>query len=278
MSIAEFVSRKFDIPLENVMLLRHSNATIDLLLKHGGTIEEYTAVQPIGGKFDYTCPGKEPIQLLVVIVRDKVFGVYKVLGVEKQGTTFSMTSTAHQNFDRARDKPDRPGKRFKLDRLTTVLDGRAIRGWEGPLTRTSVQRANGKFFLDISVPGVDVTESTDFPEARDLERELERKVREALRGTADALQKRLATSDPTPRRIRVTTTIFDRNPDVIAAALVRADGVCESCGSSAPFARKKDGTPYLEVHHKVRLADGGKDTLANALALCPNCHRREHYA
>ncbi|WP_413817679.1 HNH endonuclease [Pseudomonas viridiflava] len=34
----------------------------------------------------------------------------------------------------------------------------------------------------------------------------------------------------------------------------------------------------MEVHHKIRLADGGLDTLENAVALCPNCHRATHYA
>ncbi|MFM5358466.1 HNH endonuclease [Aeromonas veronii] len=41
--------------------------------------------------------------------------------------------------------------------------------------------------------------------------------------------------------------------------------------------RIKDGTPYLEVHHKEKLADGGEDTLENTIALCPNCHRKFHF-
>ncbi|MDD1149814.1 HNH endonuclease [Pseudomonas sp. TNT2022 ID357] len=71
--------------------------------------------------------------------------------------------------------------------------------------------------------------------------------------------------------------MFVRNPDVVAEALHRAAGVCEVCVQPAPFTRKSNGTPYLEVHHKIRLADGGLDTLENAVALCPNCHRASHY-
>ncbi|WP_256325004.1 HNH endonuclease signature motif containing protein [Nitrosomonas sp. Nm132] len=41
--------------------------------------------------------------------------------------------------------------------------------------------------------------------------------------------------------------------------------------------RKHDGSPYLEVHHKIPLAFGGEDTVVNAIALCPNCHREAHY-
>ncbi|WP_414449152.1 HNH endonuclease [Burkholderia sp. 22PA0099] len=48
------------------------------------------------------------------------------------------------------------------------------------------------------------------------------------------------------------------------------------CERPAPF-RRPNGSPYLEVHHRVRLADGGDDTVENAIALCPNCHREHHF-
>lgn len=59
--------------------------------------------------------------------------------------------------------------------------------------------------------------------------------------------------------------------------LRRANGVCEQCGDKAPFIRRSDNIPYLEVHHKVMLSEGGEDTVVNAHALCPNCHREVHY-
>ncbi len=59
--------------------------------------------------------------------------------------------------------------------------------------------------------------------------------------------------------------------------LRRANGHCEGCGVRAPFA-KRDGTPYLEPHHTMRLADDGPDHPARVIGLCPNCHRRAHYA
>ena len=66
------------------------------------------------------------------------------------------------------------------------------------------------------------------------------------------------------------------DPQAVTAAKP-ANGVCEKCDSPAPFNRTKDGTPYLEVHHWKFLADGGKDIVENAGALCPNCHREAHY-
>ncbi len=80
-----------------------------------------------------------------------------------------------------------------------------------------------------------------------------------------------------PRLRWVTALVFERNPDVVAEVLARAEGICERCRSPAPFRRLSDGSPYLEVHHRVQLAHGGDDTVANAEALCPNCHRRSHY-
>jgi 5-methylcytosine-specific restriction protein A len=79
-----------------------------------------------------------------------------------------------------------------------------------------------------------------------------------------------------PKLIKIISTQFKRNPDVVAEILVRASGVCENCNNEAPF-KRKNGEPYLEVHHKIRLADGGEDTIENAMALCPNCHRYLHY-
>ncbi|MGL5384222.1 MAG: HNH endonuclease [Culicoidibacterales bacterium] len=70
---------------------------------------------------------------------------------------------------------------------------------------------------------------------------------------------------------------WTRNPYVKAAILARAKGRCELCEQPAPF-RLPDGTPYLEVHHVIPLEAQGPDTIANCVALCPNCHREVHYA
>ena len=88
---------------------------------------------------------------------------------------------------------------------------------------------------------------------------------------------RLAEAPTKPREIQVISRGFARNADVVVEVLLRANGVCEGCKKDAPFLRRKDNTPYLEVHHKVQLANGGHDTVKNAIALCPNCHREMHF-
>jgi 5-methylcytosine-specific restriction protein A len=94
----------------------------------------------------------------------------------------------------------------------------------------------------------------------------------------DARAKRLAVAAKVPERIQIISVGFRRNADVIVTVLVRANGVCEKCKAKAPFRRRSDGSPYLEVHHEVPLSQGGEDTVENAAALCPNCHREVHHA
>jgi 5-methylcytosine-specific restriction protein A len=79
----------------------------------------------------------------------------------------------------------------------------------------------------------------------------------------------------TPQQTTVTTTSYARNPLVKAWVLENAKGICEGCGCPAPFSTLHN-EPFLEVHHMKQLADGGSDTISNAVALCPNCHRRCH--
>jgi 5-methylcytosine-specific restriction enzyme A len=90
-------------------------------------------------------------------------------------------------------------------------------------------------------------------------------------------RKRLASAPKRPAQVLVLTQVFARNADVVAEVLARAAGTCERCAKAAPFLRRRDASPYLEVHHREQLADGGEDTVENAIALCPNCHRELHY-
>lgn len=103
-------------------------------------------------------------------------------------------------------------------------------------------------------------------------------VEQSLRlGTADR-QRLLPTAGTKPEKHTVSVLVFSRNPHVVAEVLTRSNGRCEDCGSPAPFVKRSDGRPYLEVHHRITLAAGGDDTVENSTALCPNCHRRMHYA
>jgi predicted HNH restriction endonuclease len=73
------------------------------------------------------------------------------------------------------------------------------------------------------------------------------------------------------------TTQFKRDPAVKAWVLSQANGICECCAQPAPF-KAGDGRGFLELHHVRMLSAGGSDTVCNAVAICPNCHRALHYS
>ena len=112
---------------------------------------------------------------------------------------------------------------------------------------------------------------------QDLEATLRTQVAKATTSSAQERAARPAAAPKKPAEVQIVSRAFRRNPDVIVEVLIRAAGVCEGCKTPAPFLRFSDGSPYLEVHHWVNLASGGDDTVENACALCPNCHRREHF-
>lgn len=66
-------------------------------------------------------------------------------------------------------------------------------------------------------------------------------------------------------------------PAVKAWILQEAGGMCELCGQPGPFILPT-GETYLEVHHIKQLANGGPDSVENAVAVCPNCHRLLHWS
>lgn len=111
---------------------------------------------------------------------------------------------------------------------------------------------------------------------RPVKSEFELQVEIASKLTSEKRREKLATVSTTPERIIVSTYAFKRNPLVVAEVLALADGECQNCLSDAPF-RREDGRPYLEVHHVEWLSQGGEDSVKNAIALCPNCHREAHY-
>ncbi|MDX1253506.1 MAG: HNH endonuclease [Gammaproteobacteria bacterium] len=107
--------------------------------------------------------------------------------------------------------------------------------------------------------------------------DFEADVAASLLLSSEERRKRLASAPKKPSVIKVVSTSYRRNPDVVAEVLSLAKGACQRCKRPAPFTKASTGEPYLEVHHRRHLADGGDDTVENAIALCPNCHREAHH-
>ncbi|WP_429032999.1 HNH endonuclease [Bradyrhizobium sp. I1.14.4] len=77
----------------------------------------------------------------------------------------------------------------------------------------------------------------------------------------------------TPPQTRREAWQRTRSAVIVQYALCRSRGICEGCKHPAPFMRR-NGEPYLEVHHICALGAGGADHPLNVAAVCPNCHQR----
>ncbi|QNP44319.1 HNH endonuclease [Sphingomonas daechungensis] len=138
-----------------------------------------------------------------------------------------------------------------------------------------VSEADGSKWFDLVQSSV--ISPTNRVDEGELRRTFAQKVANAVQTSREARLNRLKSAPKRPPTVATTAIAYLRNPDVVAEVLYRSQGVCEGCGMNAPFDRKSDGSPYLEVHHKMHLSEGGEDTVENAIAICPNCHRREHF-
>lgn len=80
-----------------------------------------------------------------------------------------------------------------------------------------------------------------------------------------------------PQKIDSSLALYLRDAKVKAWVLRNANGNCELCKEEGPFLDKMN-RPHLVVHHVQFLGNDGADTIQNAVALCPNCHSKSHYA
>jgi 5-methylcytosine-specific restriction endonuclease McrA len=120
-------------------------------------------------------------------------------------------------------------------------------------------------------------EKNNIKSKKQLQQEFENKIETGKLLSKEERIKKIMNYPKIPKKVIIKSYEYIRNPLVVIEALERANGKCEKCHKNAPFLRNKDSTPYLEVHHKIPLSQNGEDTLKNVLALCPNCHREEHF-
>ena len=99
------------------------------------------------------------------------------------------------------------------------------------------------------------------------------KVRALTKAELRARAKESSKKEVSSRNVLSTTYVRDQN--IAEYAKEWAEGICQLCGETAPF-KDRNGSPYLESHHIIWLADGGSDSIDNTIALCPNCHRKMH--
>ena len=103
----------------------------------------------------------------------------------------------------------------------------------------------------------------------------ELKEKKAKKLSDQELSKRAKQSAKKAGNRTVSSTQYDRSVWVSEYTKRKANGTCQLCNQKAPF-KNKAGEPFLETHHIVWLSEGGKDSIENTVALCPNCHRKMH--
>jgi len=172
---------------------------------------------------------------------------------------------------------DLPGRakgsyEFRMQNISALLDDLGIPYVKGYLPRRNIGRLKPRLVAIIN----EIWEREDTRESGTSDPE----SLETRTVSASARLSRRGGSPPTGsvevRRTKSFHNSFIRDPEVIAWVIMRAAGRCEACMNPAPFTRA-DGLPFLEVHHLRPLAEGGPDVIENAIAACPNCHRRLHH-
>lgn len=102
-------------------------------------------------------------------------------------------------------------------------------------------------------------------------------ARIANRAKPQTIVNRAALAKGRPKTRVVTHEDFVRDPYVVKAALIRAGNLCEMPSCKTVLFKRDNGNDYVEVHHVVPLSEGGDDCMANVAALCPQCHREQHF-
>jgi 5-methylcytosine-specific restriction protein A len=140
----------------------------------------------------------------------------------------------------------------------------------GELRRQDID-GNERSAIVFELMPIDVFDATMLSGDKELEGKLWQEPIESLREHA------IASSSIAKSPVERIALARYRSNAIKVYVLRRAGGVCEACGSDAPFVTAS-GKHYLEPHHILRLSDTGPDHPKFVVGLCPNCHRRAHYA
>ncbi|CAI8970444.1 MULTISPECIES: HNH endonuclease [Pseudomonas] len=203
-------------------------------------------------------------------IKAAVDAYLKMLALELSGQKFVKTKVNLALRETALPTRTKGSVEFRMQNISTVLmkmDREFIKGYKpAKNVGSNVEQLIQAALTERGVQPGDPTAPTDD------EQTLERR--------AAALQKLKIKKPPKgikkPKRAASSSTVFVRDPEVRAWVRNEAEGHCDGCGEPAPF--QKLGLPYLEVHHVKPLAEKGSDQVTNAVALCPNCHRRCHHS
>jgi hypothetical protein len=254
MRLVDLVRQETGANDSEIVLLRHFNS-IDRLVELGGSLDEFTALQPTGTKWDFWADGKPRIQIVVVIVHNVVSAVYRVFGVEAEGTFDALATHALRQFDIDCNlyKKDQPTRRFKMIPVPCTATNATITGWEGK-ERNPIIRSNAGFFQKIKV---------DLPDG--------------VRLTEEAVTSGKLFEGAV---CRVTVNAYERNLMARSQCIAHHGPTCVVCGFSfgAVYGSLAEG--FVHVHHVKALSEIDReyevDPVADLKPVCANCHAIIH--
>lgn len=251
---------------DRILFLRHATSEVELLEACGATLQEFTAIQPTSGRFDFQPAGRPAIEVVVAIVRDRVHAVYRITGVLEKGLSIDICSPEYKAFEKSRKtsngkpKPVRECRKYSLVVVQSGATGAQIEGWAGREIMP-VQRSHDSFFDTIRVLAAPLPRTAWGTNTPDLE---------WVEGT---------------RKLRLHLA-RERAPGLSEAKrqeFIAQHGrlYCERCQMDPV---QHYGTPLaascIEVHHSVvavsAMKPGHVTKLADLKCLCANCHRLEH--
>ncbi len=196
----------------------------------------------------------------------------EMLALTKAGTKFVKRQIITKLTEGPLSRRSRGSVEFRFQNISDILyqhGNEWIKGYP-PHANTGSNRAAVLIRL-LNEKGI----LSDPRQPTNDQRVLEARV-DAIRAAPEDYLKRKPMGSKAPQQVATVVMQHIRDPQVKAWVLNRAQGICEACEAPAPFVAKKDKLPFLEVHHVIPLAEGGPDTVENAAAVCPNCHRRLH--
>ncbi len=199
-----------------------------------------------------------------------VAAYFEMLRMELDGSKYKKADINRNLRDGILSKRSKGSVEFKFMNISAVLKEAGLPWIQGYKPRPNLQQAlRGSAIAAAESSGL--LSPDDHLPTSDHELLKERVRRVQARGLKSKPQ-----GNRQPEKSTTSGAAYQRDPQVVAWVLDQANGICGLCGRPAPFT-DTSGKPFLEVHHIVWLSNGGEDTVENAVALCPNCHRWAHH-
>jgi 5-methylcytosine-specific restriction protein A len=196
---------------------------------------------------------------------------FQMLNKESRGEAYNKAEVNRELRASALSNRSKGSVEFRMQNISAILMKLChpiIRGYlpRGNVGTTASKRIKGIIFQKQLLRENDYTPTAD-------DEELNSKVKTILKKGVSGKP----TGQRQPKKKQSSQVRYERDPLVKAWVLQNANGTCELCDERGPF-KDKNGDFFLEVHHVLLLADDGPDTTDNAVALCPNCHKKCHHS